>query len=181
MSAAIGVLALASALAPPAPDSVPVVVAARSLEPGRTLLADDLTVADYPAALAPRAAVAGPGALVGRVLVAGLSPGTPIDAGVLVGESAKRADEVLVPIRFPDADLVALIRVGSVISVYAAQPGGGSRLVAARVRVAAVPQPRSDALTGGQSGAVVVVAASAGQAESLAGLSPGSQLGFAVA
>lgn len=179
--AGLAVLALGTALAPPAGETVSVLVAARAVPAGTTLGSDDLAVAQYPPGLAPPGALTSMDDAVGRVIATGASEAMPIDPATLVGVKAKRPGEVLVSLHFPDDGSRSLIQVGSLINVYAAQPSGGSTLVASRLRIVSITPKGSNSLTGSSdSGLGLVIAANPDQAKALAVVSTSSAISLAV-
>ena len=107
-------LALALRPGPPAdaaaPETVPVVVAARSLEGGRALGPDDLALARYPPGTAPAGIVERTELLTGRVLAGAVRAGEPLTDTRLVGPglTALLPDgEVAAPVRLADLAVAA--------------------------------------------------------------------------
>lgn len=127
----------------PAPEpGVPVVVAARSLSGGAPVAAADLKVVSYPTRLAPAERCADPGELIGRVLTAPVTAGTPLSGLSVVAPRAGRdsGDRALAPVRLSDPGMAALLRVGDAVDVLAIPIDQGSaRVVARAARVAALP------------------------------------------
>jgi hypothetical protein len=98
---------------------------------------------------------------VGRVLAGPLRAGEPVTDVRLVGSQPAAAypDLVAVPVRLPDAGMVALLRVGDRIDLLAADPQGGTaHVVASDLPVLALPAIDDD-LSGGLPGRLVVLAA----------------------
>lgn len=183
LAAALCVSCCLRALAPAPARTVPVVVAAHQLPGGTLLTAADLTVRQVPADVAPDRAVADPAALSGRLLAAPLPTGSVLTELSVVSPALASAapGKVLSPVRIPDADLVALLRVGDRVDVVApasaAGPTGaaGARVVARDARVVAIPAPvptSSSGLPGpSQSrGSLVVLEVSASEATAVLGL-----------
>lgn len=144
-----------AATAPPAP-SVPVLTAARDLPAGAVLGADDLVEVAYAPGTPPAGLAAD---VVGRTLAAPLRRGEPVTDVRLTGAGLTATDPSLtaVPVRLPDAAMVALLEVGDRVDLLATDPrGSGSRVVVAGVPVLAVPPPPDD-FGHGQPGALVVV------------------------
>lgn len=152
MLAGVAVLAGARVLAPPEPDTAELVVAARDLDAGVALSEEDLVVQQVPPALVPESAL-GAEALVGRVLAAPVRSGEPVTDVRLLGSSLATAyaGRRLLPVRFPDAAQVDLLRVGDQVDVLATPSrGGGAAVVASGALVAALPRSEveGDALPG---------------------------------
>ncbi|MDR7252179.1 Flp pilus assembly protein CpaB [Nocardioides sp. BE266] len=148
-------------LAPPAPETVQVMVAARDLPSGTLLDRDDVVARAYPADLAPSAAAAAP---VGRVLAGPLASGEVLtEAGVLgPGLADAAAGQTVLPVRLPDAGMATLLRAGDEVDLMATDPSTGSTYVVARdVVVLSTPTGVPEGPTGGSGGALVVVGASA--------------------
>lgn len=157
--AGVAVAAGLQATAAPPPPTVPVRVAARDLPAGTVLAASDLTSAAYAPGTAP-AALADDA--VGRTLAAPLRSGEPVTDVRLVGPALTEGHPglVAVPVRLPDAGMAALLRVGDVIDLVAADPQGGEpALVAAGVPVLALPGEPADAGPTALGGRLVVVGA----------------------
>ena len=138
-----GVAALAAlqATAAPAPPSDLVVAAARDLDAGTVLTADDLTRVAFADGTVPSGAMT-TGEAVGRTLAAPLRRGEPVTDVRLVGAGLLRGydDLVAVPVRIPDADAVALLKVGDRVNLLATDPrGGGTDTVAVDVPILALP------------------------------------------
>ena len=180
IAAAVACLfATLSALSPPQPQTTPVVVAAHELAAGSQLGAADLTTIEMPVELVPADALSEPAQAIGRTLTGGLTAGSPFTTASILNPRDPQAgpDERLVPIRLPDPASVALLQVGDRITVVGATVDGGAIEIASGVRVAALPTPTAGTL-GGESGALVVVAADAETAARLAAAS--SQMRLAI-
>jgi hypothetical protein len=164
-------LAVVSALhevRPPPPDVRPVPTVARDLPAGVTLTARDVVIVDYPPGVAPTGLAADP---VGRVLAAPMRAGEPLTDVRLVGAplAAAYRDEVVVPVRLPDAGMAALLHVGDRIDLVAADPQGSlARTVAGGVTVVALPAVDDEDVAGALSGRLVLVATPVEVRESLA-------------
>ena len=162
--AAVATLSALRTLAPPAPDTVEVLVAARDLPSGTVLGDDDLAVRDYPRELAPVGATA---AGAGRVLAAPVGQGEVLTDARVVGPGLARAEpgRTVLPVRLPDAGMAALLRPGDEVDLVATDPGTGDSSVVARdVTVLATPVAATDGPAGERGGALVVVGASATEA-----------------
>ncbi|OYO08982.1 Flp pilus assembly protein CpaB [Enemella evansiae] len=159
----------------PAPDpGVPVVVAAKPLSGGAPLSAADLKVVSYPTRLAPTERSTDPAALIGRVLTAPVSGGTPLSELSVVSPRAGRGadDQVLAPIRLTDPGVATLLRVGDAVDVLATPiDQGTARVVARGARVAALPGTGTGAgpfATEDSRGALLLLEVQADAAPSLA-------------
>lgn len=151
-------------LAPPPPDTVDVLVAARDLPSGTRLADDDLVRRAYPVPLAPHGAAS---AAVGRVLAAPIGRGEVLTDLRVVGPALALAQpgETVLPVRLPDAGMASLLRPGDEIDLVATDPGTGLSAVVARdVTVLATPAGAPEGPAGGSGGALVVVGASAAEA-----------------
>ncbi len=174
--AAGAVLAGLRTIAPPAPDTVEVLVAARDLPSGAVLADDDVIAQDFPADLAPPDA---DGAAAGRVLAAAVRRGEVLTDVRLVGPALADAvpGETVLPVRLPDAGMATLLRAGDEVDLVATDPGtGDTAVVATDVTVLATPTGLPDGPAGGAGGALVVVSASATEAIAIAGAALGQFL-----
>ncbi len=172
-AALLAVVALVLALRPgppagaAAPEPVPVVVAARSLDAGRTLGADDLTLARYPPDSAPAGGVDRPDLVVGRVLAGPVRAGEPLTETRLVGPGLTALlprGQVAAPVRLADLAVAALVRTGDRVDVLATAPGAGeAETLAAGVRVLAAGGSGDDPAAG-----LLLVAVDTGTAARLA-------------
>lgn len=156
MLAAVTVVGGVHAAAAPPPPTVTVLTAARDLPAGTVLGPDDLVEAGFAPGTVP-AGVAG--AAVGQTLAAAVRRGEPVTDVRLLGPALTAGDpsRTALPVRLPDAGMVALLDVGDRIDLVATDPqGGGSHVVATGVPVLAIPAP-DDELVAGQPGALVVV------------------------
>lgn len=175
LCAGLAVLAGLHTVAPPPPETVAVLTAARDLPSGSRLGPDDLGVVRVPPGAAPDGLLAR-GQAVGRTLAAPVRRGEAVTDVRLVGASLVEGypGTVAVPVRIPDAGAVALLRVGDRIDVVASGTGddGPGRTVAHRAPVVALPaaeEPGSLAAGAGTSGRLVVLAVPRDEAEDLAG------------
>src|SRR4051794_38471253 len=147
--AAVAVVALVQALAPAAPRTVAVWVAARDLSGGSPLRPGDVRALALPAAAVPAGAQPADVRLVGRLLAAPVRRGEPLTDVRLLGQSLLSAlpepGLVAVPVRVADGSAAAaLVQPGDVVDVLAAtDPTGGDTsapaTVASGVRVLAGP------------------------------------------
>jgi len=154
--AAVAVAAGVHAAAAPPPPAVTVLTAAHDLPAGSVLEADDLVSAAFSPGSVPDGVADD---AVGRTLAAAVRRGEPVTDVRLVGPALTSGDpsRTALPVRLPDAGMVALLDVGDRIDLVATDPqGGGSHVVAAGVPVLAIPAADAEVVAG-QPGALVVV------------------------
>ena len=172
---AVAVAAAIRTVAPPAPATVTMTVAARDLAAGDAVSSTDLTTARVPPGTVPDGAVA---AAVGSVLATPVRRGEPITDVRLVGPALTTGHPGLValPVRLPDGAMVGLLDAGDRIDLYAvassgsadaagsesagsARPFGEATRVAAGVLVLAVPAQKEagTAVTAGLGGRLIVI------------------------
>lgn len=169
---AAGAVALAIQAAEPAPrPTVAVLAAARDLPGGVTLVAGDVRNVDVPPDLVPVGALGAPDAAVGRVLAGPVRSGEPLTDVRLVGPGLLAGwgdDLVAAPVRIADPGVAGLVRPGDRLDLLAAPVSGDGDAVtvASRVPVLAVPAPADQGVLA--EGALLVVAATQGQAATLA-------------
>lgn len=160
---ALAVLAGLRTTVGPGPATVAVPVARHDLVTGHRVGAEDVTIARWPAELAPGGL---DDSVTGQVLAAPLRAGEPITDVRLVGTDLARAhpDLTVTPLRLPDPAVVDLLEVGDLIDLAAIDPESGeSRPVARGVRVLAIPPPTTD--QSGLTGRVVVIGVSPHEAD----------------
>lgn len=158
--ATVAVGAGLSVASTPPQETVPVVVAARDLPAGATLSPDDVVSVGFRPGTPPADALGDEDALVGRLLAAPVTSGEPITAVRLVGADLAAAHPELrvVPLRMPDPGLVALLEVGDLIDLVAADPEDGQvTTLAIAVPVLALPASDSSTTAAGLPGSLVVV------------------------
>lgn len=155
----LAVLSGLRAVAPPAPATEPVVVAAHDLEGGETLGSEDLVVRRWSPGTVPRGITSRTADLVGRTLASPLRAGEPVSdrrvvaPGLLAGYPGLEA----VPVRVAEADVAPLLRVGDTVDVVAVGGSGRAWTAARDARVLALPRAEDEAtagLSGDLSGAV---------------------------
>lgn len=165
-------------LAPPLPETVPVLAANRDLPAGQLLAGTDLVVVRRPPDELPAGTLRDVGAVTGATLVSGVRRGELITDIRLLGARAVTAlgdGLVATPVRIADAAAVALVRPGDRVDVLAARAddgasGGSARLVAAAVRVVLVPRAGGERMSAALSeGALVLLATTGPTAARLAG------------
>lgn len=154
---AVGVGAGIRAVAPPAPPTTRVEVAARDLPAGALLTPADLREVALPPRAVPDGLATAP---AGRILAAALTRGEPVTEPRLVGPrlSASAPDEVVLPVRISDPDQVALLSVGDRIDLLATDPQRAETAsLADGAEVLAVPPAAHDTTAGGLAGRLVVL------------------------
>ncbi|WP_328991276.1 SAF domain-containing protein [Kribbella sp. NBC_01245] len=164
VAAAAGVYLALTALAPAPPPTVRVLAAARDLPGGERLLPGDLRVVAIPPEFIPTGALRPETSAARRTLAAPIRAGeiltdarfvSPALVSSALVRRAGGAGVVAYPVRFDDAEVVALLRVGDRIDVYAAT--STTSALAARLatglRVMALPRAGPGAGPGAGSGA----------------------------
>ncbi len=179
---AVAVLAGLQATTAPPPATVPVLVAARDLPGGSVLEGDDLAAVEFAPASVPDDLVESP---VGEVLAAPVTRGEPVTRPRLVGpalSASAPAGVVALPVRLPDPEAAALLRVGDHVDLVATDPAeGGAAVVAHDVAVLALPEPSATAGVGatGLGGRVVVLGVDAASVPSISDAAARSFLSYA--
>ncbi len=166
---ALAVFSFTRAVAPPAPPTAAVVVAARDLASGQVLGPDDVRVVRLPRDAVPDGVATTTEALVARTLAAPVRRGEPISDRRVVGDSLVAGYApglVASPVRIDDADVVSLLRVGDRIDVYAAVSDDVDDARRVVTDAAVVTLPRIDDET--HDGALVVLALTPTDAAALA-------------
>jgi Flp pilus assembly protein CpaB len=163
-------LTLQAAESDPAP-TVPVVAAAGELRGGTTLTPENLLLVDIPRGAVPRGAVASVDDAVGRLLSGPMHAGELVTDLRLVGPSLLAGwgeDLVATPVRIADPGVLALVRPGDRIDLYATPLSalGPAAVVSAKVPVLAVPDSGEQGVLA--EGALLVIAATTRQAGLLA-------------
>lgn len=173
---------LATAFSPAPIHTTPVVVANRSLPAGTQLAASDLSIVQFPDALAPTAALGALGEAANKQLSVAVSPGTPLtDNSLLSTNSLAGKGEQLAPFRVSDAAIAALLHVGDIVTVVASTTDNQVVTIARKVRIAALPGAATDSgitSSGSSGGPVVVVSCDEKTAGALAAWAGSSQLGI---
>lgn len=136
---------------PGEPASASLTVASRDLPAGTTLGPDDLASVRVPPAAVPAGADEGT-ELDGRVLASPVRRGEPVTDRRLVGPdlTAGRPGLVAVPVRLPDPEMAALLRVGDHLRLLATDAASGAtRVVAPDAEVLALPPAETSGSAGG--------------------------------
>jgi len=147
---ALAVLTAVERFRPPDPPTVAVPVAARDLAAGSVLGGPDVREQPVPPALVPRGGPAGSTEVIGRRLLVGVPEGLPLVPELLADEAAVPPQgTVVVPVRFADEGVAALLRPGVLVDVVAAPAVDGAapeRLASGALVLAPTPA------TGGRDG-----------------------------
>lgn len=175
---AAGALVVLAAFAAMRPDPVnqrtQVVVAARDLDPGAELTADDVSLETRSAPTIPDGSQSDVGAVVGSTLAGPARRGEVLTDVRLLGrrlaESAAGPDARIVPVHPADGALVDVVRPGDVVDVVAATEGSTQatpHVVATDAIVVSVSAKSKGQSTTGDR--VVLVALPAASATAVAG------------
>ncbi len=151
-----------------------VVTAARPLAAGHPIAAADLQVRQLSPSAVPDTAVADPGTLVGKVVVAAVPDRQVLTELSVVSPRLPAAQDgtVIAPLRLADDDLVPLLTIGDTVDIVAAQlQTGKAGIVAHGARLVTIPElkPSSGlAASKNSQGALVLVEVSPTDAVKLA-------------
>ncbi len=166
--AAVAVLVIIETIAPSAPASRRVVVAARDLPSGAVLTAADLDAVPMPPSVVPSGSASSASELLGRVVAGPMRAREVVTDQRLLGRSLLAGyptGSVATPVRIRDPGVVALLQVGGRIDVYAARSDTtAADLVVGDAVVVALPKVDDD----GQQGGLVVLCVTPAQAAALA-------------
>jgi len=133
-----------------------VVTAARSLDGGHTVTADDLTQLALPPHAVPEGAWADPAEVIGRTLAGPLPARQVLTPTSLLRERASRTSTVVAPLPLADPRVARLVEAGDQVDVLAADSQSGkTAIVATAVRVVS-SAIGSDTDTAGSGGLVLV-------------------------
>ncbi|MGH3423496.1 MAG: SAF domain-containing protein [Nocardioidaceae bacterium] len=163
LCAAVAVTAALQVVRPPAPETVPVLVAAHDLDAGTTLAGDDVTVAERRPEALPVHSYDAAGDATGRTVAAPMRAGEAVTdlrlvhPGLLDGYPDGSA---LSAVRVADRAALTGLRVGDEVNVIGVDPRGRREpeVIARRARVVALPEPGPDAGHDAGQDAVVLVA-----------------------
>ncbi len=179
-SAAAAALTTVQILSPSPPSTEAVAVVSRDLDAGTVLTTHDIRVVEVTPRLVP-AGAADADQLVGETVAAPMRAGEPLTDLRIVGAAlvdGYAEGLVATPVRINDSDVVALLRVGDHIDLYASAADAGD--VAVRVLdeapVVTLPQQNEDS----RDGALVVLAVTPDDAARIAQASAMAQLSLSL-
>ncbi len=166
--AAVAVMATVRALAPPPEPTASALVAVRHLPAGSVVGPGDVASEALPATAVPDDAAEAP---VGRTLASAVGQGEVVTETRLVGRSLLegRPGTLAFPVRVPDADVVALLRVGDRVDLFAADPAAAAPAgvrIAESLLVLALPAAGARS---GERGRLVVLEVTPQQGEAISG------------
>lgn len=175
-------LAALSVLASRGDAGTEAVVAARPIACGAVVSEADLAVVRVPASLLPPGAFADADPVVGQTVVAQIPARRVLSASDLLGGSGQVGDgKLALPVRFDEASALRLLRVGSTIDILGATGSeSGFGVIAASVRVVAIPQSEGGGLLGAGQAELVLVEVTAEQAGTISAAAAVSSLTFAL-
>lgn len=144
-----------TALAPPRPETITVLTAARTLPSGHTVTADDLASAPLPPAAVPDGAVRDPTSLVGQTLAGPVPAGQVLTPSALLRHRTDGVATVVAPLPLADERVAGLLEPGDRIDVLSADGQTGRTTVVARA-VTVVTGAITDESAVGTGGLVLV-------------------------
>lgn len=179
---AVAVLAGLNALTARAGPGTAVVIAVRAIPGGTTVAADDLAVVRVPADFVAEGAYSAIGDLLGRTTVVDVPARGMLTPSALLGAEGQVAAGLLaLPVRFGETSAVALLRVGSRVDVLGPTAEGSEfGVVAADVRVVALPSSGGDGLLGGSESPLVLLEVTSAQAARISAAASISSVSFAL-
>jgi len=180
--AALAVLAVLNTFSGAETSGASTVVAARSIPGGTTVVADDLRMLRLPPSMVPGAAFTDPAAVIGHTVVIPVPERSVLtSANLLESGALVPVGKVALPVRFAEATALPLLRVGAHIDVIGAAANGSDfGVVAADVRVVAIPAPGDGGVLGGSQNGLVLVEVDSGQAAAIAAAASISAVSFAL-
>lgn len=160
--AVAGMLALQTGPAAAGPTSA-IVVAARDVDVGHTLTADDLRTIDAPENVVPQGALTNPRRAVGKILTSAARTGEPITDVRLLGRGKIPGGRNMsaVPVRLEDAAVAQVLKPGMKVDVVTADDSAGGhkrKNVVARNASVLTVTASDGGVTAGQSDRLVVIA-----------------------
>ncbi len=179
---AVAVLAGLNALSTRSGPGIPVVVAVRAIPGGAPVAADDVALVEVPAEFVADGAFSSISAVVGRTTVVGVPARASLTPSVLLGTDGQvAAGKVALPVRFGESAAVSLLRVGSRIDVLGPTAEGSEfGVVAADVRVVAIPTSDDGGLLGGSNSPIVLLEVDSAEAARISAAASISSVGFAL-
>lgn len=160
----------------------PVLVARRLIPAGATISESDLSVTRSPPHLVPEHSLQEPVEAVGHQAVGEIPARRALVASDLLGVDGQLASGRMgLPVRFSDEAMVGLLHTGSRIDILGAEGATGNhQVIAADVRVIAVPQSDEGGLLGSRGPDLVLVEVTPAQATAITSASGLSGLSFAL-
>jgi Flp pilus assembly protein CpaB len=160
---------------------VSIVVAAQDLPGGSSLGADDIALADVPAAYLSPGSLADAESVLGRTIAGDIAAGEPITSSRLVTTGPRSDGLHTVPVRLADAEAADLLVPGSIVDLVLASGDIGGQVIAEGAKVITVPRRATSPGLGPSSrtaGSLIVVATDRRTAVALAAV--GTQPGLGV-
>jgi Flp pilus assembly protein CpaB len=143
--------------------------------------AADIALVRVPAALVPEGALTTPDAAIGRSAVVELPIRSLVTPSVLIGAGGSVPNgRVALPVRFGEAGTVSLLHVGDHIDVIGPTDGSDYGIVAADVRVMAIPAGGTSGLLNDSASALVLVEVNRTEASEIAAAAAISSLSYAL-
>lgn len=179
---AVAVLAGLNVLSARAGAGTAVVVAARTIPGGTTVTADDVAVVTIPDEFVADGALTTLDAVLGRTTVIDVPARAALTASALLGgEGLVASGRLALPVRFGEASAVSLLRVGNRVDVLGPTADSGDfGVVAAEVRVVAIPAQGGGGLLGGSESPLVLLEVTPEQASRIQAAASVSSVGFAL-
>lgn len=180
--AALAVLAVLNTFSSMETSGTSAVVATRSIPGGTKVVAADLRIVRLPPAMVPDGAFTDPGAVIGHTVLIQVSERSVLTpANLLESDALVAVGKVALPVRFAEATALPLLRVGAHIDVLGAAANGADYgVVAANVRVVALPAASEGGVLGGSQGGLVLVEVDSAQAAAIAAAASVSAVSFAL-
>lgn len=179
--AGVAVYAGLTALTHPEGDLSWAVIAVRPVGGGQLITSSDIDLVQIPSAALPEGVITDPNAVVGRTAVAPIPRRAAVTASdLLSGGSLVGVGRVALPVTL-DSAAAGLLRVGDTIDIIGAGSDTGIKgIVAAGVRVVAIPNAADSGGFGGSSERLVLIDVTPGVAAGVSSAAAISALSFAL-
>ncbi|MCA0294667.1 MAG: SAF domain-containing protein [Actinobacteria bacterium] len=179
---AIAVLAGLNALSARTGADSRVVVAERTIPAGSTVSASDLSLAAVPSSVVAEGALTDLAQAIGHITVVEVPARQVVTGTLLLGDEGGVGPGLVgLPVSFGTSGAVSLLQVGSRIDILGPDPTGSAYgVVAANVRVAALPSVDDAGVLANSTSRLVVLEVSSAQAAAIAASMSVSSLSFAV-